>query len=76
MKILTDINDRPSDKEIREEIITELRKYTCSESEAIDMFEWIEEQGWQNYDGIDRWVKGRKVVETNKLYEIYGSHKS
>lgn len=62
-----------SQKEIHQEIIDELKKFTCSESEAEDFNEWIQENNWTNYDGIDRWIntRTRKVVQTNQLYQIY-----
>jgi len=65
--------DGPSDKEIRDEIIEELKKYTCSESEAEDMYEWMEVYNWENYDCIERWIHTptRKVVSTKTLYKIY-----
>ena len=62
-----------SREEIHSEIIEELKKFTCSESEAEDFHEWIEENNWMNYDGIDTWInpKTGKVVETKTLFKIY-----
>jgi len=68
--------DGPSDKDVYNEILEEIKRFTCSESEAIDFIEWMEENNWCNYDGINRWIHTptRKVVETKTLYKIYGNH--
>ena len=67
------MEDGLTKEEIHSEIIEELKKFTWSESEAEDFHEWIEENNWTNYSGIDEWIHlpTRKVVETKDLYEIY-----
>lgn len=62
-----------SQEEIKEEILDELKKYTQSESEAEDFFEWIEDNGWANYGGRETWINGRTVISTKTLYKIFNN---
>lgn len=39
--------------------------------------EWYPSEGWQNYDGHDRWInpsEGNSVLTTSQLLEKYLSH--
>lgn len=43
-----------------------------AKQEAIWFFEWAISEGWsENYDGHDRWIKGRQVLETKNIYDLY-----
>lgn len=44
---------------------------------AIGFLEWAISEGWQHYDGHDRWINlenGRTVLETKQLYQQYLNH--
>lgn len=45
-----------------------------AKEQAVKFAEYISGQGWQQYDGADRWinvVEGNAVLETQKLYEKF-----
>lgn len=40
--------------------------------------EWVVSEGWEHYDGHDRWINQRqndKVVETHQLYKLFKNEK-
>lgn len=48
-----------------------------SEEQAIAFAEFISREGWQQYDGADRWInanEGNAVLGTKKLYEKFLNH--
>lgn len=38
---------------------------------SVQFAEWLSGNGWQHYDGADRWInlEGRTVCSTGKLYD-------
>lgn len=52
------------------QIVRELNVKT----DAIDFAEFISGEGWQQYDGYDRWIcptESKDVISTETLYERY-----
>jgi len=53
--------------------IEELTKHGLPKTEGQKMLNWIEDEGWTNYDSIETWRKGRRVVNTPTLIKIFKS---
>jgi flagellar motility protein MotE (MotC chaperone) len=61
---------------------TELSKLQAEikqlKKDIIRFPEWIEAEGWEQYDGFDRWINQKqndKVVETYELYKLFKNGK-
>lgn len=51
---------------------------TTEKQTAIEFVEWVVSEGWQNYDGADRWIQypeSLAVYETKELFEKWQEEK-
>jgi len=62
--------DDTSDLEKYLDRSNELLKY-CPQNRLKAFDDWITTNDIRNYDGIDRWLIGRKVVETHELFNLF-----
>jgi hypothetical protein len=71
-------------QDIKQDFIDHLKQELgLSDSEAEDFLEWMNENNWQSFDGMGRWIRTvtRTVMETKQLYKTYvtqtnGTYKS
>lgn len=68
-----DYTENTESKSDHDQLINaELLKY-CTPEELEPFKQYLEDEGWENYDGIDTWKKGFSVFSTRTVYKLFSN---
>lgn len=59
------------DTDTMQDIYDELRIFCSDSIEVLEFWNWIRQNGWTPYDSLDKWLKGRRVLLTQDLYNEF-----